>query len=1169
MLRVKLFGSGRLLDGNAEIRLPSRTWTVPLLANLVLHRGETMARWRLAFTVWPDETEAAALQNLRRNLHLLTKALPRAPKGVPWIVADAENIAWNGAARFELDLEEFERLRADAATLEQAVTLYEGDLLEDIYDDWIAAERERLRRLYFADLTTLILGNRSRRSFAAATMYAQLLLSADPWREDAIRHLMAIRYEAGDAAGALSEFDRFASALRTEMDVDPMPETVSLRDAIASGVAIPTALGAPEAAQRTRVPFGVPLVGRDVELERLRAHWQRAARGQGGILLVRGAAGIGKSRLVSELALLAESEGGRVIEGTTGTPENGPYAPIAAALRQAIPLVAASGLAAPLLAAVAELVPELRSRRADLPMVMKLDETSERWRLFDALAQLVAALAKPRPLLLILEDLHWAGVATIDMVSMLAQRAPGNSVAIVGTYRDEEVARDHPLRALERAAPGAAHPVRLSLASLGRASVDELVEAIAPADSTLRKAAPSIFERSEGNPLFVTEMLRDALRDGSDRFVIPASIQAMISAKVERLEPATRAVAEVAAVVGTGFTADLVREVAGIPEAEMLRAIDELLDRHLVRESAERGRYDYAFTHHLVHAAIYDAVPDAARVRRHHRIARILDESSADVVGDRAREIALHFERGSDPQAAAAYYAIAASRAAQLFANAEARDLVDHALALKPESDPVRFDLLLLRNRMSVRLGDAEASELVELDRVASRLGDDAICTALAQRIDVASRRHDLAAETEAIESLERRARGRQDERWVAAALEALARNAVRRFDSDRALDAALDAGARYGALGDTGGSARAAAIAAMAFANLGQAVDADRSAQEARALAERIGDAEVQLRVLRDMANVAQERMEYARVAEIGRSTLDLCRLTGDRRAEADCNGLIGTALFALWHVDDALVHLRAAIALFDSLRSPRVAVALNNFACLLTDLGQFSEAEHALTRGLAVASANGFTDGVLLTVVNLIDAAWQRGDVAAMRAAADRFGDAPQMPETRYPAHVALSLGRLYRCEGATAASVAALDEALAGFRKFDRPGDEIDVLDDLALTYLAGGQLEEAVAVLERGDRIGAAQTAAFTLQYPIRHYWIAAFVRHAGGEAPAATSALRRAHSMYLERRAQIGDEGARASFEAIGFHRALCAAIGHDEWPRLGCRCAVAFAVCYD
>ncbi len=121
MLRVHLFGSGRLLDETAEIKLPSRMWTLPLLAYLLFHRGEMLPRRRVAFTLWPDDPEEASLTNLRRNLHRLIHALPPAPREAPWITMIGQTSMWNASPAFAFDVSAYELLRSEATSLEEAV----------------------------------------------------------------------------------------------------------------------------------------------------------------------------------------------------------------------------------------------------------------------------------------------------------------------------------------------------------------------------------------------------------------------------------------------------------------------------------------------------------------------------------------------------------------------------------------------------------------------------------------------------------------------------------------------------------------------------------------------------------------------------------------------------------------------------------------------------------------------------------------------------------------------------------------------------------------------------------------------------------------------------------------------------------------------------------------
>jgi DNA-binding SARP family transcriptional activator len=212
-LELTLFGTlAARRDGQViPLRLPQHA--VRLLAYLLLNRDRSQSREHVAFTLFPDDDEADARANLRRKLHLLQRALPE--RREPWIVTTATSVGWNAKAPYRLDIAEFERLSASAEALVEADALYGGDLLVDLYDDWLVRERDRLRTIAMNNLLTLIARHGQRRDYASAIRCAQLLRALDPWREDAVRTLIALRYESGDRAGALTEYERFRSGRRS------------------------------------------------------------------------------------------------------------------------------------------------------------------------------------------------------------------------------------------------------------------------------------------------------------------------------------------------------------------------------------------------------------------------------------------------------------------------------------------------------------------------------------------------------------------------------------------------------------------------------------------------------------------------------------------------------------------------------------------------------------------------------------------------------------------------------------------------------------------------------------------------------------------------------------------------------------------------------------------
>ena len=449
-LRINLFGRPRFVADGRPYKFRGPAKALNFLAYLLLHRGSHVTRESLAFTLFPDDAEETARANLRRMLYVTQRALPAIGQ-TRWIEANDETVQWNDAAPAWLDVAEFERLAEMQDGAAAAVELHTGELLDGLYDDWLFPFRERYRQTYVSALYGLVLSARRKRDFRLACSYANRLLADDPFREDVVRQLLSALYESGDRAGALSAFDSFRERLRKELNVDPMPETVSLRDRIWRGGTAEILIDEKSSLgdDRRPAPSGI-MVGRDAEMEQLQEYWSRAARGRGRLVFVAGEAGIGKSRLASELALAAEAEGARVLWGVTTSPENAPFQALADALRSALPLVSSAEVDSVRLAAIARIVPDIRAHRPDLPELPALEPEADLLRLFDALASLIGALARPRPLLLILEDGHWAGRTSASALEYIARACSNAAALLVCTFRTEDAGAAHPLRAVRK-----------------------------------------------------------------------------------------------------------------------------------------------------------------------------------------------------------------------------------------------------------------------------------------------------------------------------------------------------------------------------------------------------------------------------------------------------------------------------------------------------------------------------------------------------------------------------------------------------------------------------------------------------------------------------------------------------------------------------------------------
>lgn len=313
MLNIHLLGHLRLYTDGQSVRWTALPKTQLLFAYLLLHRQEAVARDSLAFLLWNDVPESEARANLRRHLHDLNKALPPAPADTPWLLRAGPTLQWNPAAPFWLDVAEFEARCESPNQLAEAVTLYTGDLLPNLYDDWLIAERERLQMRYLNALMQLIDRERARGDLRQAQMVAQLLLNHDPLREDAVREMMALRYELGDRSGAVQVYQRFHERLTEELGVAPMPETAALFETISQNKPLAVSQPPPvktgqveERASITSPPHNLPaqltpFIGRHEEVTAV-SQLIGLENSPTRLLTITGPGGTGKTRLSLQAA---------------------------------------------------------------------------------------------------------------------------------------------------------------------------------------------------------------------------------------------------------------------------------------------------------------------------------------------------------------------------------------------------------------------------------------------------------------------------------------------------------------------------------------------------------------------------------------------------------------------------------------------------------------------------------------------------------------------------------------------------------------------------------------------------------------------------------------------------------------------------------------------------
>ncbi len=1162
-LKIRLFGNLELHRDAVLLPKPSTLKSQSLLAYLLVHRHQAHSRDKLAGLFWGERPERKARQSLSNALwhirHALSAHTPAAPE---YILADVHQVRFNTATDYWLDVEEFERLAdsrwqmADGSPnrdaichLQSAISLYRGNFLEDFYDDWCVDERYRLEARFLTALTELIVACRALGDFEASLAYACRLLQHDPLREDVHVEVMRLYCELGDRNAALQQYQRCRAILARELGVEPMPETTALFDDIREGrlqVRRPArAWRRPEPPERPegrgRHPLEVterpPLVGRERELAQLAEAWQRAAAGQGGLLLVSGEAGVGKTRLVERLAESVRWRGSRVLWGRCYAYERSlPYQPLSEALRAVLPLLdemEPAALSQWWILEMTRLLPELQERLADRPADIPLEPGLEQARLFEAVARFLGRLAESAPILLVLEDVHWGAESTLAFLHFAARHLRTNSILAVGTFRPEEVAPGHPLQRLREELRLEALVEELDLARLSSEAVEALLRGMSGLGEAAKPLAWRLYHQTEGNPFFLTETVRalfemellslvdgvwagdlDALSEGRQPLPLPRTVREAIESRLSRLSETAREVLRVAAVAGREFDFDVLQSAWTGGEETTLRALDELLRRQLIREGISPAGRDYEFNHHLIQEVVYQGLSRPQRQWLHQLVGEAMEACRAWQLGEVAVELAYHFEAAGAWERAVTYLLRAGDRARRAYANQDALTRYDRALEI-------------LRRQFPTRGGPADVNRwrlTVEFDLLAAR---EEVLHLLGRREDQTA---DLAAMADIAQAL-------GDPLRQAQALDRRAAFALALDQYAEAEEAAQAALALHRAQGNRPGESTSLVALGRARRAAGDYPRALAHWQAALAIRQETDDRAGQGETLSYIGGVYYIQGDYHQALAHWERALAIQQQTGERAAEALGLTHIGLAHEMVGDYAQALSYQDQALTLHREIGYRHgEALALANLASHACLAGDYAQALHHGEEVLAIFEALGQRRGLAATLDTLGNAYAGLGDypqalahlergLALFREIGERWGEGV----------VLSSLGRAYLAQGEPQAALDRLTQAEAIHRALGQIADAALDRSYQAVAHLGLGRLdearrcsEEALTTLEAGPEEN--------LDRLKRVCWHRYLVLSAC-EPQAAGECLRRAHDALLAQADRISDAGLRANFLA--------------------------------
>jgi class 3 adenylate cyclase/tetratricopeptide (TPR) repeat protein len=503
-----------------------------------------------------------------------------------------------------------------------------------------------------------------------------------------------------------------------------------------------------------------PFVGRGAELSQLEGYLTNATRGRGSIAMIGGEPGVGKTRLAQELADEARREGAVVFIGAcyeveTATPF-APFVEILGATARTVPKEVFKEIVGDSGPELARFYPELRVMFPDIPAPIELPAEQERRYTFNSIGRYVTRAATVRPLMLILDDLHWADEATLQLLQYIATLIDDLAALIVGTYRDVELAVGRPLaRTLEQLVrQRKAH--RISLKRLSQHDVSTMLERLAGAEPPGR-LVEVIYSETDGNAFFVEEVFRHLLEErrlldpaggwvddvSIDDVDVPESVRLVTGRRIERLEEETKRSLTNAAVIGRVFDVSLLEQVVGIDVGDLLDALDEAEHARLIEPLRESRDARYQFVHELVRQTLLAEISLPRRQRLHLAVAGAIESQMEGRAEDRVADLAHHlFQAGAaaDKEMTLKYLTAAGDRSHATGGSEEAVRTYERALSLTEGDNAERAGLLykLARSLRGLQRWDDAMAAWNEALEIFEQIGDSdgvaRVCLAVADR---------------------------------------------------------------------------------------------------------------------------------------------------------------------------------------------------------------------------------------------------------------------------------------------------------------------------------------------------------------------------------------------------------------------------------------------------
>jgi DNA-binding SARP family transcriptional activator/DNA-binding transcriptional ArsR family regulator len=698
-LRIHLFGGFLLERGGLALPPIASRAGRSLFAYLVMQPDRPIQRDLLAGTFWPDLPESRARRRLSHTLWQIQDVV-NTPT-ISHLDVTTDTLTFKASTSYWLDVEEFDRsfsaspadrqdkLRfesLEASRLRECVELYRGDFLAGYFDDWVLVEQDHYRQRYLSALRRLVDATKANGAYEEALAFARRLTHHDQLNEEAYREVMRLSFLLGRTNEAIEQYERCKSVLEEELGTSPSPSTVEIFEKIMrqrrAGI---RPLGEEERTVLQGRRSDAPFVGREDERRVLVDCLERVLAGSGGVVLVEGEPGVGKTRLTIEAAEDARWRGFEVSWGSCRPGAIRPFAPLIEVLESLSPLrieQLSEQVESIWLGEAAKIAPSL-GRRVDGERSAALRPAEASTRMIEALVHTLEALGKIAPHVVIIDDVHWADQDTLSVLTQIGTRLAGSRVLLLLLYRSEEARGDIDVWDVMRDLDRVAGLGRVVLSPLSVFELEEMVRRILGVSRLDAGVAARLHRQTGGNVLFAIETLL-ALRDqglfesgvdpasvlvdhtGSQSLPVAPRVRSVIESRLALLGDHVSKTYELAALCADVVDVQVIESAADLPRSEVLDALDELLYRGLLRDD---GSGNFRIAHDQVAQVVYESIEPERRRELHQSVAEALtrsDPGSVEAIGH-------HFREGGDLARATQFLRMAGLRAIELNAYATAR----------------------------------------------------------------------------------------------------------------------------------------------------------------------------------------------------------------------------------------------------------------------------------------------------------------------------------------------------------------------------------------------------------------------------------------------------------------------------------------------------------------